>query len=52
LAFDEAWPGRVEVAVAGAPVPFLGREALLKNKRATGCAKDLVDAALLESTAR
>lgn len=52
LQFDEAWRGRVRVTVGGAPVPFLGREALLRNKRATGRPKDLVDVALLESAAR
>jgi len=52
LEFDEAWPGRVVLEVAGEPVPFLGREALLKNKRATGRPKDLADAALLEAAAR
>lgn len=52
LEFDEAWPSRVVVQVDGAPVPFIGREALLKNKRASGRPKDLADAAVLESAPR
>lgn len=46
--FDEAWPARVEVEIDGLPVPVLSREHLLRNKRATGRAKDAVDATLLE----
>jgi hypothetical protein len=34
----------------GMSVPFLGREALLKNKRASGRAKDLADLELLEGS--
>lgn len=30
------------------PLPFLNREALLQNKRASGRAKDLLDAETLE----
>jgi hypothetical protein len=49
LAFDEAWTSRVtQVVGAGAEVPFLGREALLENKRASGRAKDLADVEALE----
>jgi len=36
----------------GAPVAFLGREALLKNKRAAARPKDLVDVDLLERHGR
>lgn len=46
--FGVAWGSRIEVAVEGMPVPFLGREALVANKRATGREKDLVDLKLLE----
>jgi hypothetical protein len=48
VAFDEAWASRKIVAVGGRLVPFLGREALLRNKRAAGRPKDLVDVELLE----
>jgi hypothetical protein len=43
VAFDEAWPDRVTHEVAGLDVPFLGRKALVRNKRASGRAKDLAD---------
>ncbi len=43
VAFDEAWPDRVTHDVAGLPIPFLGRELLVRNKRASGRAKDLAD---------
>ena len=48
VTFDEAWPGRLEATVAGLRLPFLGRAELVKNKRAAGRPKDLVDAAELE----
>jgi hypothetical protein len=43
VAFDEAWPDRVTHEVAGLAIPFLGRELLVRNKRASGRAKDLAD---------
>jgi hypothetical protein len=43
LTFAEAWPGRVEAEIEGMRVPFLGRDALIKNKRASGRKKDLGD---------
>lgn len=46
--FDEAWSSHVTQLLAGVEIPFLGREALLRNKRASGRAKDLSDVALLE----
>ncbi|MDQ3034151.1 MAG: hypothetical protein M3Y87_17205 [Myxococcota bacterium] len=49
--FDEAWSTRIESTLGGRPVPFLGRDALLANKRATGRAKDLADVAMLETIA-
>ena len=47
LSFDEAWPSRTEALQEGVTFPILGREALLRNKRATGRPKDLLDAELL-----
>jgi hypothetical protein len=41
--FGEAWPERVTQEVEGMAVPFIGRAALVKNKRATGRAKDVAD---------
>ncbi len=46
--FDSAWLERIEVEVEGLVIPFIGREALIRNKRATGRDKDLVDLRLLE----
>jgi len=43
VGFDDAWAGRATHEVAGLAVPFLGRAALVRNKRATGRAKDLAD---------
>jgi hypothetical protein len=41
--FGDAWAGRVTHDVGGLPIPFLGRAALVRNKRATGRAKDRAD---------
>ena len=41
--FDEAWPNRVTQTVDGLEAPFLGREALLRNKQESGRDKDLAD---------
>ncbi len=41
--WDEAWEGRQEGHVAGVPVQFIGREAYVKNKRASGRLKDLAE---------
>ncbi len=43
LAFDEAWPTRHRAPFDGIDVDFIGREAFIKNKRATGRTKDLGD---------
>lgn len=43
VTFEEAWSGRVVHPVDGLPVPFLGREALVRNKRSSGRFKDLGD---------
>lgn len=48
LQFDQAWEHRLEVKVADLLVPFLGREDLIRNKKATGREKDLLDARILE----
>ena len=48
VSFDEAWDGRVVVEAAGLRLPFLGRVELVRNKKASGRAKDLADIALLE----
>lgn len=43
LTFEDAWPTRVVHRVADLEVPFLGRDALVRNKRASGRLKDLGD---------
>ena len=41
--FEEAWTTRAAGSIEGRPVCFIGREALLRNKRATGRPQDLRD---------
>ena len=41
--FENAWANRWVIDVDGLQVPFIGRDDLLKNKRATGRPKDLLD---------
>jgi hypothetical protein len=44
VSFDEAWQSRVSGEVDGVEVNFIGRDALIRNKRASGRSKDLIDA--------
>jgi hypothetical protein len=48
LAFGAAWPNRIMHRVGPLEIPFLGREDLVANKRATGRPKDLADLDVLE----
>jgi hypothetical protein len=48
VSFDEAWAGRVETEFEAGPLWVIGRNELIKNKRAAGRDKDLLDLALLE----
>ena len=48
LAFEDAWTGRATHRVDDLEVPFIGRDALLANKRATGRPKDIADLDALE----
>jgi hypothetical protein len=50
ISFEEAWPDRVEDLFEDVRVPFLGREALIRNKRASGRTKDLADLEALGET--
>jgi hypothetical protein len=43
ITFAEAWPGREPGRFGDLTVDFIGREAFVRNKRATGRAKDLGD---------
>lgn len=46
--YDEARADTVASLLAGRTVRFIGRSALIRNKRATGRAKDVLDADALE----
>lgn len=41
--FDVAWTRHLEVVLGGVVVPFIGREDLIANKRATGRPQDVAD---------
>lgn len=43
VSFEEAWKSRVAGDLDGLPVQFIGREQLIRNKRASGRAKDIAD---------
>lgn len=45
--FDEAWGSRLTAGVEHLELPFLGRDALIQNKIASGRPKDLADVAAL-----
>jgi hypothetical protein len=49
VAFPEAWQSRVLVDVDGLRIPVLGREHLIRNKRAVGRTRDLADLEDLEN---
>ena len=46
--FEEAWSSRVTSRVGDLEIPFIGKDALLRNKRASGRPKDLADIDILE----
>jgi hypothetical protein len=48
LSFAEAWPSRAIHSIEGLEVPFIGRDDLVRNKRASGRPKDLVDLDVLQ----
>jgi hypothetical protein len=43
VSFEEAWNERVEDQFEDVRVPYIGRAALIRNKRASGRMKDLAD---------
>ena len=43
VSWEEAWAGRQPIELDGMPVWMINREALIKNKRATGRPQDLAD---------
>jgi hypothetical protein len=48
VSFDEAWVSKERSELEGFPVYFIGRQALIDNKRAAGRIKDLADVESLE----
>jgi hypothetical protein len=48
--FDMARPARLQARIGEMSVPVIGREHLLRNKRAAGRPRDLADVAWLESS--
>lgn len=51
VTFAEAWPTRVRAPFGPIDVDVIGREAFIKNKRATGRTKDLGDIESLDDPA-
>jgi hypothetical protein len=47
VGFDEAWDTRLDQEIAGLKVSFIGRDAFVRNKLATGRATDRLDVELL-----
>ena len=45
---EDVWRSRVEGDLGGLKVPFIGRDALIQNKRITGRPQDLADLDYLE----
>jgi len=50
--FEQAWPHRTEVDLAGLKVLVIGRADLIANKRAVGRPQDIADIARLEEQSR
>jgi hypothetical protein len=48
VTFEQAWASRVTADFDPGPLPVIGRDALIQNKRAAGREKDLLDVGLLE----
>lgn len=48
VTFEEAWPNRVLMPLAGHQVAFIGRADLIANKLASGRPRDIADAAALK----
>ena len=49
LSFEDVWETKVGMVVGDVKVFFIGREAMITNKRASGRTKDLVDVETLKS---
>lgn len=51
VGWDQAWASREQGVYGGVPISFIGREALIANKRAAGRTKDLADVEALGKAA-
>jgi hypothetical protein len=47
ITFEEGWADHATVLLEGLVIPIIGREAMIRNKRATGRPKDRLDLELL-----
>lgn len=52
VSFESAWEQRIEVEIGGRSVPFIGRDDLIANKRASGRPQDVADVARLTNQGR
>ena len=52
VSFEEAWKSRIAGQLDGVPTQYIGRDALIRNKEATGRPQDLVDADKLRKRAK
>jgi hypothetical protein len=43
VSFDDAWEHRLDIEIDGLLIPFIGREDLIANKRASGRPQDIAD---------
>jgi len=50
VAFDDAWTSKATTTIDGLKLFVIGRNELLRNKRAAGRPKDLADVAWLEQS--
>jgi predicted nucleotidyltransferase len=48
IEFGDAWPNRTVMKIGGVDVAVIGREDLIRNKKAVGRKRDLADVAALE----
>lgn len=49
IGFEDAWESKVIAEFEGILIPVIGRSSLIKNKRAAGRTKDLVDLEILDN---
>jgi hypothetical protein len=47
VTFDEAWSGRIVIEIEGKQHPVIGKNDLIRNKRAVARPQDLIDADVL-----